>query len=589
MAASGNKFNEETKEDRIEIMPPELWNLPKEVVQTVVIPSAIEESWALLKQTLFFSGIHCAREQALFLAEHAGPLDDFERHTKQFIENELANTPPLFIKTVDDNTDIKAIIEQQNTQPVHKRSAILLKHKNGGVSIYGDPKHDGNWKLTPIHPCTPGLDVLLSLDNGNLNYHDNRLAPYVNIIKQGHAKAGYNALVDEIFTLGNRRGPLARCLASGSDFTKRNFIGTEIDEGMTERFIKIIKELLPHRFPDVLKQAQDATILQKDRYIAVLKTLVSEQSSEQKAYPENEEEIQEREKRNNRALKLLFDGFKKGDEEGIKKNIEFFKTFINCKQEGLIDNPNLVDLYYVNLLHLISGIENEQLPEGPCADRFYSEILDVLRDSINNAVMMQLLVVFITGDEQKIKEAIAKFKLFEKETEHFSKNEQGYFINNLFDRNCIYLIYKAYVVLAWRGDLLPGTRYGEIADQFLIEITGGLQRGLQPHMRQTLISTKGLLGLFEESKKVERQIDPYGERYLRRGDRQLGVNHCLDGLGQPCRSKLYQQLRGRHVLFLELLESIRLAPKFYTMAFYASQTVSMLGNVEAPSSPAVKR
>jgi hypothetical protein len=387
----------------------------------------------------------------------------------------------------------------------------------------------------------------------------------------------------------------------GSDFTIRDQQGNEIDKGMVEELIDWYVALFPVDKARALEQVYVATVLPKDKYVAVLENIVVLQQAQQTGMVDDEksEDKTQRETQNGIALSDLSDAFSQNNEETLQKAIETFKTFVNKQQESLINHP---DLYYANLIDLINGIK--QLPNqwnGENADRFYGEILSVLRESVNRAVIKQVFDVFITGDKTKINDAIEKFKQFDEKNKLYSTNEQGNFINNLCNINQLHLISMAFREFGQRGGALPGGWYGEIADDFCIKIIGGLQCGLPARIRQTLhydfkdrygyIATHGLYHVLDENEKASRGIDRSGERYLgaHGSNRVLGVDVFYDIFGWRGDSTGLAGLAA--VLFQNLLRAITSASKLYYTAIPVceSHAALVLGNVETSSSPATKR
>ena len=194
MFASSKKLLESKDQNPIDdVMPYECWKLPAPIAKIVA-----GYAWDTpLQKPFLFSDVDYTLEKILFLAEYAGPLDQFELSVTRFIKRELAN------------------------------------------------------------------------------------------------KAEESNLLNKIFTMGRRQGTLVQCLVIGMDQTIRKKDGTELDEGMAERLITIVKNLCDEKLlpPERLEE-------------------VKEQAG--KAAPLEDKEIKaERESINRAAVNQLFDGLNK--------------------------------------------------------------------------------------------------------------------------------------------------------------------------------------------------------------------------------------------------------------------------------------
>ncbi|MEO9205768.1 MAG: hypothetical protein ABI296_08680 [Gammaproteobacteria bacterium] len=132
------------------------------------------------------------------------------------------------------------------------------------------------------------------------------------------------------------------------DYTIINRQGTQIDEGMTERLLKLHKELYPDTFPRALEQARLAAPL------------------------EEEKEKIERETDNLTALEKVFDAIKKND-ENTAEAIQTFRTFVSdTKPESMTNNK-----YNLNLTHLLYAAFNILEKRGGELDgRWYGKLGD---------------------------------------------------------------------------------------------------------------------------------------------------------------------------------------------------------------------
>lgn len=177
-----------------------------------------------------------------------------------------------------------------------------------------------------------------------------------------------NELIDTIFTIAGRQGPLMGILLTGLDQTDTKEDGSVIDVGMAEDFTEIVAELLPHRHQEVLAQARKAAPL------------------------ETKEAKEAREAINLTVIEQHFNAIKLNDEETTRQAIATLKEFVAGTKERSMDKGHVVDnRYYVNLIHLnavaieVLARRGEELPKidakddgrwyGKIADRFCFEII----------------------------------------------------------------------------------------------------------------------------------------------------------------------------------------------------------------------
>jgi hypothetical protein len=106
-------------------------------------------------------------------------------------------------------------------------------------------------------------------------------------------------------------------------------------------------ELFPGDKARALEQIYEATVLPKDKYVAVLENIVVLQQAQQTVLVDDEksEDKTQRETQNGIALSDLSDAFKQNNEETLQEAIERFKTYVNTEQESLINNPSLYYAY----------------------------------------------------------------------------------------------------------------------------------------------------------------------------------------------------------------------------------------------------
>ena len=152
-----------------------------------------------------------------------------------------------------------------------------------------------------------------------------------NELDKGAKDAKEHVLLTKKLTIGKCQGTLIQCLVINMDQTIRDAKGVELDEGMAERFIKIIEELLPKKLEKVKEQARMA------------------------APPEDEKAKLKRESNNSAEANRLFDAFIQGDQNVIKHAIERFKAFVKSIEiNSMNDKGYLINNQYcVNLIHLI--------------------------------------------------------------------------------------------------------------------------------------------------------------------------------------------------------------------------------------------
>jgi hypothetical protein len=167
-------------------------------------------------------------------------------------------------------------------------------------------------------------------------------------------KAEKHVLIENVFTLGDRKGTLIECLVTGLDKTikergrlmgnpknpEKDIVIPErlINEGMSERFITIVTELLSHK-PKLVQ-----TVLTQAKRAAPI---------------ESKDDQEERVSNNRAALNILLDSFKKDDKENQQKAIDTFREYVEKTKRFSTDetsiNPTKLinNLYYKNLIKLI--------------------------------------------------------------------------------------------------------------------------------------------------------------------------------------------------------------------------------------------
>ncbi len=511
-----------------------------------------------LEKPTLFSGVNSTLEKILFLAEYAGPLDRFKYLVEQFIDNELANTPPLLLKSFKDSKQRAQAIEQHKTE--RNKSAILFYIQGQGeFSLYGNPRN-GIWTLRPIDSSDLKVAALLKalpFNEGMIQYRDERCLPLINTLKQGHAQAGYNELVDRIFILGdNYQNTLMGCLVSRLDVTYRTENGTEIDEGMADCFATIVKTKLPHRYPDVITQARAAAPI------------------------EDETTRKQRESANLIKIERVFNVFTREakDDKHIQQAINGCSLTLAPldNDHGTIRTDLLVEANKNDtpVLLYIKTTEKFSMAGDPNEDgNWVWTELDLTPDQIK--VLQKLPfnnngIVTITRDNKEqftlsliniLKKghgSLETLRDFVENTKNLSINNQGYMQNNLFLANINDLIAKAFGVLSQRGNELPGEWYGKMADSFCFEI-GILQVNLRSSPREMQILNNkggGLYAFLNNNKKALRYIDVHGAIFLGVNSKlQLGVN-CFFGIfGWPQRGAAGRARVGARREFSKLITS----------------------------------
>jgi hypothetical protein len=235
MAASGQQLETKAQpEDMGEVTHQAFSNTVPADVSDIVLQYAFPTEW--VHKQFLFGGAHTAIHHVLSLAEHAGPLDQFEFYVRQYAEN-------------------------------------LKKTKQK------------------------------------------------------------NKLLDETLTIDGVQGTFIQILISKLDLTIRKEDGTEIDEGMADRFTTLVGELWPDRLQEVLKQAPTAAPL------------------------EDAKAKQEREATHIAAINNAFDAINQNDEKITQQGIETFKELVKTMKQNLLNDKGCLtdNRYYLNLIHLIYG------------------------------------------------------------------------------------------------------------------------------------------------------------------------------------------------------------------------------------------
>jgi len=336
-------------------------------------------------------------------------------------------------------------------------------------------------------------------------------------------------VVDTIFILDNSHGTLMQHLVIRLDLTLRREDGTAIDEGMAERFAKIIGRLLPHRYPDIVKQASTAAPL------------------------EDRETKEKRESTNSNKLKKIFNEFRRGNKH-IDKAIEGCDLSL-----ALLDNEDketmkmLLENASKDNTPVLVRIKDNFIMGGDPDGKWQWTSIDInslAPEQISFLKQLPFDQGIIRRNNEQFKPLInllkhghgliETLKDFVENTECSSINDQGYLINYLPNINRNHLLALAFRLLAQQGNQLPGGYYGTNADRFCFEIIGGeLQIGLQPREMQILSNKEGgLYALLYHNKKAERYIDVNASLFRGAGtERVLGINSHFGYLGDwrtPC-------------------------------------------------------
>lgn len=382
------------------------------------------------------------------------------------------------------------------------------------------------------------------------------------------------SLIDRIFTLGTRQGTLVQCLVSGLDTKFRK------NEGMADCFINQIKQLLPHKLPIVLEQAQQAAKISPNKYLAVLKEVVLDQQEQQ---PPPSEEFEEEDKQtDSEKTKSIahkyFNAFIQDDEEIIHQTQIKFKESVKRIQSRHINN---LYFYYENLIYLIGIIDEiTQLAKKDDTtlseeqqrkiERLCFDLMNVLRESINLGAIKLLFDAFKSRNEYIIDASIERFKKFVELTKRYSTNETGYFINNQFYINLIHLIYGAFDELVRRGRELPDLGEGEYGNKYCIKVIGAiLQANLPPFLRQRLRwEVTGLNGLLNNY-EAPREIDPTGKLFFcdsyDKSDNNtnvLGINFYFDMYGPAKHAIRASNSENTLLAFKAFYEELNQCPDF---------------------------
>ena len=126
MAASGQNL-EKNKSHASEVMPYEIWRLPKPIVE-IVAGYAIDTPW--LNRPFLFSGTDRTLQQILFLAKHAGPLDKFKFFVTRLIKEEKVGQEKL-----EPNESKRKYTLIDNTFIIGNRQSSFMGCLMSGVDI----------------------------------------------------------------------------------------------------------------------------------------------------------------------------------------------------------------------------------------------------------------------------------------------------------------------------------------------------------------------------------------------------------------------------------------------------------------------
>jgi hypothetical protein len=336
MAASSNNLlaQEESKEDHFDddVAPREIMILPPSLLGLVA-----NYAWeAPLEKPFLFAGCDYLLEKILFLSEHAGPLDQFERYVTKFLGREITNKTGRESVLLDDPTIVmgkNAVVQREGTfaqclaigldttiRKMHDLCLISRDIEEKEVKedkMYVQAKSDGklHYVVKTALGITKGVITAAEIQEKSIPRPFND-----EILQRWKLK---------ILNITSMRG-----------HTPKD--GIELSEGRTERFIKIVENfckkglLPPEKLQAVKRQVENVSP------------------------PEDEKEKAKRKD----AARQLFEGFiddkKNTDDENVKKTdqaMETFKKFVemmklasmnNEKKDRLTDNR-----YSIGLIHLM--------------------------------------------------------------------------------------------------------------------------------------------------------------------------------------------------------------------------------------------
>jgi hypothetical protein len=164
---------------------------------------------------------------------------------------------------------------------------------------------------------------------GPLDQFEFYVRKYAENLKKTRRK---NKLLEEIFIIDGVQGNLIQILKSRLDVSLRKEDGTKINEGMADRFIKLVGELWPDRLPEVLIETPVARLFEEEKAII----------AEDDADLEN-------------MMLCMSAILQLNDEELIQQSLEVFnQVMMNKKACFSNDEGYLTDnRYYIKLINLI--------------------------------------------------------------------------------------------------------------------------------------------------------------------------------------------------------------------------------------------
>lgn len=329
MAASGRNLlaPEEDKEDQFDDVVPQLSMILPPPLLGLVASYAWE---APLEKPFLFAGCDYLLEKILFLAEHAGPLDQFERYVTKFLGRELTKKEGRASVLLDETiimgnregtfAQCLAIGLDRTIRKMHDLCLMSRDIEEKEVKedkMYVQAKSDGklHYVVKTALGITKGVITAAEIQEKSIPrpFNDETLQRWKS----------------KILNITSMRG-----------HTPKD--GIELSEGRTERFIKIVgnfceKGLLPpEKLQAVKKQVEDVSP------------------------PEDEKEKAKRKD----AARQLFEGFiddeKNTDDENVKKTdqaMETFKKFVEVMKLASMNNENKDRLtdnrYSIGLIHLM--------------------------------------------------------------------------------------------------------------------------------------------------------------------------------------------------------------------------------------------
>jgi hypothetical protein len=342
MAANREELltSKESKEESFDAdaVPYEIMKLPAPLLQLVA-----DYVWETpLQKPFLFSGFDFLLEKILFLAEHAGPLDQFERYVRKFLGRELTKKEGRASVLLDETITMGnregtfaqclAIGLDRTIRKMHDLCLVSHDIKNEEVK-------DGEMCVQPIDGR-----LLYAVRTGSVIARGVITAAEIQeSISKDLSNQTLQQWKSKILNITSERG-----------HTPRD--GIELDKGRTEIFIEIVgnfceKGLLPSTKLQEVKEKVDKV-----------------------SPPEDEKEKAKRID----AAKQLFEGFIGDDKDKTDKAINTFKKFVEemklCSMNNKDKNRLTDNRYGIGLIHLMDEcIDIFDKRGNELVDRWYGE------------------------------------------------------------------------------------------------------------------------------------------------------------------------------------------------------------------------